>query len=180
MKQIRKNVFETNSSSCHSLVISKESVKDEDLPKYLNINTNEDFGWMFNCYYTPEEKAGYLCTVMEAFCLDVEKEEFMNKLKNDFHIKVSYRIGSGYVDHDGEIVPFIRELLNDDDKLKRFLFNPKSCIFTGNDNSDDMDAPCFVACDDDGEGQVFDYETNKYHTHPMYDPEHYEYYYKGN
>lgn len=45
MRQIRNGVFETNSSSTHSFCISKEPVKDENIPNYLNIRTNEEFGW---------------------------------------------------------------------------------------------------------------------------------------
>jgi hypothetical protein len=102
MKQIRNGVFETNSSSTHSFCISKEPVKNETIPNYLNIRTDEDFGWSADCYNSPEEKAAYLCTVMEDCELDAEKETFLNMLKNEFHIKVSYKSKGGYVDHSGE------------------------------------------------------------------------------
>ena len=46
MRQIRKNVFETNSSSCHSLVISKDNYGSEHIPAYLNFNADEDYGWI--------------------------------------------------------------------------------------------------------------------------------------
>ena len=101
MRQIRNGVFETNSSSTHSICISKEPVKDENVPTYLNIRTDKDFGWETDCYNSPEEKAAYLCSVMEWCELDAEKEEFLNKLKNEFHIKISYKSKNGYVDHSG-------------------------------------------------------------------------------
>ena len=107
MRQIRNGVFETNSSSTHSFCISKEPVKDKNVPTYLNIRTDKDFGWETDCYNSPEEKAAYLCAVMEWCELDAEKEEFLNKLKNEFHIKISYKSKNGYVDHSGEMRPLI-------------------------------------------------------------------------
>lgn len=184
MRQIRNGVFETNSSSTHSFCISKESVKDENIPNYLNIRTNEDFGWSADCYNSPEEKAAYLCTVMEWCELDAEKEEFLNKLKNEFHIKFSYKSKNGYVDHSGEAIAFVHELLSNTDKLKRFLFNSKSCIYTGNDNSNEHLDACYVANAAENNGNVYEYDWKNNKNipirHPMYDPDHFEYYFKGN
>jgi hypothetical protein len=184
MRQIRNGVFETNSSSTHSICISKEPVKDENIPTYLNIRTDEEFGWSPDCYNSPEEKAAYLCTVMEWCELDAEKEEFLNTLKNEFHIKISYKSKNGYVDHSGEAVALVHELLSNTDKLKRFLFNPESCIYTGNDNSNEFLDACYVAdaAENDGNRYEYDWESgeNTPVRHPMYDPEHFEYYFKGN
>ena len=184
MRQVRNGVFETNSSSTHSFCISKEPVKDENIPNYLNIRTNEEFGWRTDCYNSPEEKAAYLCTVMEDCELDAEKEEFLNRLKNEFHIKVSYKSKNGYVDHSGEAVALVHELLSNTDKLKRFLFNPKSCIYTGNDNSNEQFDACYVAyaAEYNGNVYVYDWENGKNipARHPLYDPDHFEYYFKDN
>ena len=66
MIQIRKNVFETNSSSTHSLVISKmERSYDYSLPVdddgILTITFGE-FGWGPDLLTTPIEKLSYLVT----------------------------------------------------------------------------------------------------------------------
>lgn len=66
MIQIRKNVFETNSSSTHSLVISKkERSYDYSLPVdddgTLTITFGE-FGWGPELLITPIEKLSYLVT----------------------------------------------------------------------------------------------------------------------
>ena len=121
---------------------------------------------------------------MEWCELDAEKEEFLNRLKNEFHIKVSYKSGKGYVDHCGEMRPFIHELLSNTDKLKQFLFNPKSCIYTGNDNSNEQFDACYVAyaAENNGNVYVYDWENGKNipARHPLYDSDHFEYYFKGN
>ena len=56
MKIIRKNVFETNSSSTHSISISK--LNDYILPKEINFTFGE-FGWEFSKYTSSFDKASY-------------------------------------------------------------------------------------------------------------------------
>ena len=187
MKQIRKNVFETNSSSCHSLVISKDNYGPEHIPAYLNFNADEDYGWERSCYSSTEDKASYLYTAMLDRDLGAQAKEFRRKLEEDFKIKIfvpdykretsKYRDwefwnNGGSVDHAEELVPFINEILEDDDKLKRFLFDPRSCIYTGNDD-------CYVA-DVNENGEHYDWDIEKNVKHPLWDGEHYEYYFKGN
>ena len=65
MLQIRKNVFETNSSSTHSLVIStKERSYDYSLPVEDGVLTIPfgEFGWGPDILSTPIEKLSYLIT----------------------------------------------------------------------------------------------------------------------
>ena len=194
MIQIRDNVFETNSSSTHSLCISKEKFDPKNIPEYLNITADEDFGWSQITYDTPEEKANYIFEVMCECGKLAEIKDFKNKIKK-LGIKASYpRLVKnkwdcidirGYVDHAGEAVPFVHELLKDNDKLCRFLFNPKSVIYTGSDCVEDSDASCYVADSAENNGYTWGYDENgdgneTHHIHPMYDPEHYEYFFKGN
>ena len=183
MKQIRKNVFETNSSSCHSLVISKDNYGPEHIPAYLNFNADKDYGWERSCYSSTEDKASYLYTAMLDCDMGAQAKEFKRKLEEDFKIKIFVpdykRETSKSVDHAGELIPFINEILEDDDKLKRFLFDPRSCIYTGNDNSCDPDDNCYVA-DVDEKGEYYDWHVEKNVKHPLWDGERYEYYFKGN
>lgn len=194
MIQIRNGVFETNSSSTHSLCISKEKFDVANIPDYLNISADEDFGWSQIAYNTPEEKANYIFEVMCECGMIAEIKDFKNKIKK-LGIKASYPklvkdkwgcvdIG-GYVDHAGEAVPFVHELLKDNDKLCRFLFNPKSVIYTGSDSAEDCNAACYVAESAENGGHTWGYDENDewnehHHIHPMYDPDNYEYYFKGN
>ena len=65
MIQIRKNVFETNSSSTHSLVISKkERSYDYHLPVEAGVLTIPfgEFGWGPELLIEPIEKLSYLVT----------------------------------------------------------------------------------------------------------------------
>ena len=65
MLQIRKNVFETNSSSTHSLVISKnERAYNYSLPIEDGVLTIPfgEFGWGPDILSTPIEKLSYLIT----------------------------------------------------------------------------------------------------------------------
>lgn len=59
--QIRSGVFETNSSSQHSLVISK--VREEPTKKQLNGYFGE-YGWGYEELTTQEEKLSYILTRM--------------------------------------------------------------------------------------------------------------------
>lgn len=196
MKQIRAGVFETNSSSTHSFCISKEGFGLQNLPDKppsMYLPLDKEYGWENDCYSTCLEKTNYLFTVMCECGMTDEIKEFKHQLrimgvkithphlyKNQYG---SYNI-SGYVDHAGEVICFIKQLLADSSKLRRFLFNSKSCIYTGNDNSNEQTDACYVADAAESGGMVYlwddDTGEDKKVRHPMYDPEHFEYYFKGN
>lgn len=57
--QIRRGVFETNSSSVHSISIIKDNFKGS-LPKRFVINYNGEFGWEGDTYDDSISKAAYL------------------------------------------------------------------------------------------------------------------------
>ena len=57
--QIRRGVFETNSSSVHSISIIKDDFKGS-LPKKFTIDCNGEFGWEVDTYDCPISKAAYL------------------------------------------------------------------------------------------------------------------------
>lgn len=61
MKTIRKSVFETNSSSVHSLSISNDDRMCN--PNYLNGYFGE-FGWGYEVLSTPEERLSYLLVAL--------------------------------------------------------------------------------------------------------------------
>lgn len=70
MKKIRQNVFETNSSSVHSLVINSEGLEPSNLkidPKTDHIIVNTQyFGKEYNIYNSQEDKLSYLITYIIA------------------------------------------------------------------------------------------------------------------
>jgi hypothetical protein len=58
MKKSRNNVFETNSSSCHSITFSDDVIGDlKGLTLY--ISGNGEYGWGPENLYNPEEKLDY-------------------------------------------------------------------------------------------------------------------------
>lgn len=59
MKQIRKSVFETNSSSVHAIVIHTDETIDLSEVTTVNFSFDE-FGWSNDKYYTVQNKADYL------------------------------------------------------------------------------------------------------------------------
>lgn len=154
MKKIRQNVFETNSSSTHSICIAKNV--ELSLPKSIYFQFGE-FGWECDTLYSTGEKASYLYTgmiangrkddffdkivkIIESKGIEVECEEPIYK-DNSYEWqgkKVEYTSveNGGYVDHSDELSTLENALLADEDKLMNYLFSDLSFIITGNDNDD--------------------------------------------
>ena len=192
MRQIRQNTFETNSSSTHSICISKNPVVDVS-NKHVYFGSGE-FGWSTD---TVTDTASYLYTAMATAYSPQEFREKLEKLKNildkygityDFspveEIKSDYTPDYSYlvftrdeyasVDHAAECIPFIESLLNDEDMLLRYLFGD-SCIYTGNDNSNEYYDDCYRAFD-----TIWDDEKHEEVPNYKHDEEHYDYFFKGN
>jgi hypothetical protein len=144
MKQsIRRNVFETNSSSTHSLCVTKNNILDQKQDSiYFSIG---EFGWECDTLRSPSEKASYLYTAILVCdgmidCLDSVKSALSNnnikyKLEEPEYDKKYGDLEYGYIDHSSELYDFL-EICNDEDKIMRFLFSSESFILTGNDNCD--------------------------------------------
>lgn len=178
MKQIRRGVFETNSSSTHSICISKAPVT---VGEYVLFGVGE-YGWEDDCV----DIVDYLYT---AILEQSDRDELLTKLKNildNHNIKYKFKTpkywtsssGNKYlddcgIDHAGETRDFIDAVLSDDDMLMRCLFGD-SCVYTGNDNSSDYDTMCYAAYE-----SIWDY-NNKKIRNPNHDPANYDYFFKGN
>ena len=186
MIQIRKGVFETNSSSTHSIAIPRNCTA----PSCVYFREGE-FGWEWDevdaadYFYTAiydtsetaaelEEKLETLKDILNAHNIeftfyDVDFEEHNGWLSHD-----------GYIDHGYELKEFVDELLNDGDKLVRFLGG--GLVFTGNDNSD-TEERCFIERTEeyldkyDWESKTTSKIKNPYY---MSDWDNYEWHYKGN
>ena len=193
MIQIRKGVFETNSSSTHSIAIPKDCKLVNNVNFYI-----DEFGWEWR----EADAADYLYTAIH-YIADTESDaqEKIERLKNilDEH-GITYHFGhveshiwhddygnkdyrsldNGYIDHGDELEEFIEELLNDGDKLVRFISG--GLVFTGNDNSD-AEQSCFVNRTEEYVDDI-DWRTNTCNKikNPYYMSDHndYEWYYKGN
>lgn len=153
--KIRRNVFETNSSSTHSLTMS---AKDVVLPPFDKAVLREGvfrvlratYGWEFYRYYTAANKMSYLLTQLMnnktlAPLSDVEltrllREDYpgldkLCRVVEDFTgVEVLFVDSEGYVDGDSFGVGL--ELLSaPDEELRNFLFDMNAYVETSNDNS---------------------------------------------
>jgi hypothetical protein len=182
MKQIRRNVFETNSSSTHSICISKAPVTEG---KHIHFRIGE-YGWENDCVdivnylytaileqYDSDELLEQLKDILDSHSIEYEFEEPNYKTSSDGECRwLEY----GYIDHSSETREFINAVLSDEDMLMRCLFGD-SCVYTGNDNQDSDPSGCDIA-----DEITWEYENGKYieKPNPYHVPENYDYFYKGN
>lgn len=144
---IRRGVFETNSSSQHALSVFKKS-KDtlENVPEKVELVLSQyQFGWDEDEFSSFDDKLAYLWLAAG----DAEKsdrESMQNEIK-----ALLYAVGVkeidirerdeydrewdwGYIDHGDEAVEFVQKLLKEPDLFYGWLFNDRSLIGTSNDN----------------------------------------------
>jgi hypothetical protein len=147
MQKIRKGVFETNSSSTHSICIESGSYVADKIPLkdgVCKIYPGE-FGWEVEDYSDAATKASY-CLVY-AIGSEYDKDEPVNQnldmLKSvlkevtgakdvEFVLNVNGYNKWGYIDHQSSDV--CSEAFTSREKLKDFIFNPESILHTDNDN----------------------------------------------
>ncbi len=146
-RQIRQNVFETNSSSTHAICITKNDILDDKEEKQHIIFHIGNFGWELREFYDVHTKAEYLYTAI----LYNDRFDLLKKLQNILDkYEISYTfmapvfakdsaggryLFNGRIDHGYNLKHFIEEVCNDEGKLLRYLFSSESFILTGNDNS---------------------------------------------
>ena len=186
-RQIRRGVYETNSSSTHAICITNNS--SYELPTHIDFRFGE-FGWEFAEYDDVNTKASYLITAIFSFDIE-DADNYLNQLTDILdsnHITYTmpdkkidswkyggethyyYDIG-GYIDHAGETREFVEAVLTDSDKLFRYLFG-KSMIITGNDNGDAFSYRMYITAE-----TIFGDEYTE-QLKPEFD--NYEVYEKGN
>lgn len=153
MIKIRKNVFETNSSSTHSVAVSSkdrgyshEMPVDEDGTLYIQLG---GYNWGPDILYTPYDKLCYVMSYLsqsyssvEEFAEDVETgdinstvEEIGRYLKKDCGVSSiiikksddSWGDGLGYIDHQS-----VGSLY--DENMIDLIFNNSKIILIDNDN----------------------------------------------
>lgn len=136
--KIRENVFETNSSSTHSVAISlhdKENLMYSVLPVNEDgkiIITDGEFGWGVDIFTNPSVKASYALT----HCNDnLEQQELLKEVISDQtgvdKENIIFDFNRGYIDHQsyGMLNDFF-----DRQNLKEFIFNPNYTLIIDNDN----------------------------------------------
>lgn len=144
-KIVRHGVFETNSSSSHSISISS------DVDKYKTLYPNEDgvyvftggdFGWGYESYNDAETKANYVATMSSMLAEDEPnvKGEYDRLLRDLLESVITdhtgitefkYDLGDAYIDHqsvDDDMLSWTSQ------QMKDFIFNPRSELVIDNDN----------------------------------------------
>lgn len=146
MIQVRRNVFETNSSSTHSVTIFPGNKHIPDL-EYLNIKTGE-YGWEIEAYTSIDDKLSYALTFALQYTDDPSNFEMINDLLMEKmpNCEITYEgmhyeklldldwdhLDLGYIDHqsvDEASVIFLSK-----SNLENFIFGQSSYFKTDNDN----------------------------------------------
>lgn len=183
MIQVRNGVFETNSSSTHSICIPKKTNRTDT---YVEFGIGE-YGWENR---RVDDTPSYLYTaILCAYKYDeaMEKVEKLKSILNRRSIGYSFEkpkwddswgykyLNNGYVDHAYETRDFVEAVLNDEDMLLRYLFD--GVVYTGNDNQDCVPDGCDIA-----DEYMWEYTNGKEveAPNPYHDPENFDYFYKGN
>lgn len=175
MQNIRRSVFETNSSSSHSITIADVDglmdtslIPDEDGNIVLN---GGGFGWEWEKFNDAKTKANYLAIYVDLYRKENPemKSVLCNVIKTQTGCKdVIFNFGQekhflstqkeedwddeAYINHQSVDSKQYHYLWSNPEQIRQFIFNKGSYLFLGNDNS-----PCppnFY----DSEGTVYKYK----------------------
>lgn len=142
MRKIRRNTFETNSSSTHAICIPRKG-KLKYNPVIFSIG---EFGWEYDVYHDSNSKASYLYTAIYSCDADSTKRDFILTIKNwldEEEIKYTFNevkyskyhhLIDGYIDHDENCVEFLKTIFSDKNIFLTYLFDERAYVSTGNDN----------------------------------------------
>jgi hypothetical protein len=150
--KIRKSVFETNSSSMHSICISG----GDNFVNYGQLRGHfDEYGWGYDRLDSVGEKLSYVLTSMRYHDYDIEEDSVETLLNSKFYIWLNEMIkdytgeeidleysnsgyySMGYVDHQS--TDLLDEYWSDDEttfkeNMKELIFNSKYDIIIDNDN----------------------------------------------
>ena len=141
--KVRNNVFETNSSSCHSISVHSGNADMyqtlyPDHKEGVLTFTGGEFGWEFAKYHDAITKAEYLVTLFKVH--GKSDQELFERVVLDhtgatrieYDIKGEYDVA--YIDHQSTEDPSKPIFHLTYETMKDFIFNPDSVLMTGNDN----------------------------------------------
>ena len=137
MIKVRRNVFETNSSSMHSLsVIGSDRMTTLESKDGVVVVSYGEFGWGYDSLTTPSEKLCYLVTQYS------ESEDMLDKIKEAVFDYTGLKLiiyepkdsfwEKGYIDHQSD--GMISEYITDKQSIIDIVFNNKNVIIIDNDN----------------------------------------------
>lgn len=137
-KQVRENVFETNSSSSHSISVSNlgDMVIDTSLVPVdgkVKISGSGEYGWEWETFNQAEEKLRYMCQDGNVQLAEKAVQKQLGAELVYTHLGWSSDCWGGYIDHQSRGTT--REIETVDEAV-RFIFDKNSWLFTGNDNGE--------------------------------------------
>lgn len=159
-RQKRVNVFETNSSSVHTITIAKRT--NYEVSSSLHFEGGE-YGWDVDKLNTPIEKASYLFTAIASMNDRDKLVEHVREVLAKHECQATFEewgscwAGNDYIDHDRRLVDFVVMLMNDDDLLLKYLFG-NACVYMYNDNMDYEDMRYAEEIDGYSEDDYFIYK----------------------
>jgi hypothetical protein len=144
---VRRGIFETNSSSTHALVIMSYNYKEPNTGS--NIQPGE-FSWNSRVYKSTESKLSYLMT----YAINMNDVEFFRILEETFPL---YKLNAfiinsrlmnindidSYIDHVGCLLSTIHAFKESKELMKAFVYNHDNFLETGNDNGEGVYAENF-------------------------------------
>lgn len=150
--QIRSSVFETNSSSSHSLTLGKSmlaplvATKEELTAGKIVIKLNS-YGWEWARYYDAREKIAYLASQLarytqdadDAFNAEIDEGSHLDMLRQAVKRQTGCElvfadVMEAGIDH--ESVGLGLDQFDSMEKLEAFLWDSSAFIETGNDNTE--------------------------------------------
>ncbi len=171
---IRNGMFETNSSSVHSICISKKpvgDVKGKKISFYLG-----EYGWENSTVDTPDYLyTAIMCQSLSDYLLDKLKS-ILDKYEIDYTFQPEEKASRWWgIDRSEDTIDFVDAVLEDEDLLLRCLFNDDSVVYTGNDScgSKDYLDTCFI-------GDEYYWGNDGKELNPYHDSENFDYFIKGN
>lgn len=145
-RQVRRKVFETNSSSMHSLTVEKKGIieylhVDDDKNKVI-VNFGK-FGWGYDEYTDAETKLSYLITMLAEYnsfsaneLYDTDEFRRINDIvasRCECDGIIIYDSYDGYIDHQS--VERIDSLMSEYDcTIEEFIFDSGITLIIDNDN----------------------------------------------
>lgn len=164
MRKIRNGVFETNSSSTHSITLSEGQIASTPKNQLPLTNLDEcviytgetnldacviytgEFGWEIEAYNDAPTKAAYALTyALQGGNLSIETNKNLQMLKRVIEsgvpvgtkvlFDINTRGGWGVNGNiDHQSANVADEIFESDEKLFRFIFDRNSTLYTDNDN----------------------------------------------
>jgi hypothetical protein len=155
MRQIRNGVFETNSSSTHSICldtgVSMRTIRETLQNRTRLVFRLDSFGWEVNHLILPAEKADYLyASILDLYERDevTQATVFITDTLAKYGIEAVFEepeweeyngrwiTFDAHVDHAGahDHEEFVQLMLHSESSLMKYLFSSGSFVITANDN----------------------------------------------